>query len=168
MQRLQTRTVRSASPNLVALELIMSDSQKNTRSFLGFRKKSLEDELLALHPDLMKDYIDVCSAIQGIENSGAKHQISSSEFTKYRGAIDAIDAYLDKVNEFKDPDELADVLIDGGYAPLDKKRRPNIMDSIRYHTTRSKRLVLKDGKVGKADWLEDGSPPGPLKKDPKN
>lgn len=140
----------------------MNESPKNTKSLLGFRKKALEAELLSLQPDLMQDYIDVCSALLGIERSGAKHEISSTEFTPYRQAIDAIDAYLDKVAIFTDQKELTDALIDGGFAPLDKKRRPNIADSIRYHTLKSKRLVIRDGLIGKAEWASGdsrGSPP---------
>lgn len=144
----------------------MSDNPKSTKSILGFRKKSLEAELLALHPDLMQDYIDTCSALLGIERSGAKHDISSTEFTPYRQAIDAMEAYLDKVSEFVDKDALIDILIDGGFAPLDKKRRDNVRDSIRYHTLTSKRLVVKDGKIGKAEWstpaAASDSPPGNL------
>lgn len=144
----------------------MSENPKNTKSILGFRKKSLEAELLGLQPELMQDYIDTCSALLGIERSGAKHDISSTEFTPHRQAIDAMEAYLDKVNEFVDKDALIDILIDGGFAPLDKKRRPNIKDSIRYHVEKSNRLVLKDGKIGKAEWITaddtSGSPPGNL------
>jgi hypothetical protein len=125
---------------------------ENTKSILGFRKKSLEAELLAKEPELMQDYIDVCSALLGIERSGARHDISSTEFTPYRNAIDAMEAYLDKVNEFTDPEIVIDALIDGGFAPLDKKRKPNIKDSIRYHTERSKRLIIRDGKLGKPEW----------------
>lgn len=152
----------------------MSETPKNTKSILGFRKKALEAELLGLQPELMQDYIDVCSALLGIERSGAKHDISSSEFTPYRQAIDAMEAYLDKVNEFVDKDALIDILIDGGFAPLDKKRRPNIKDSIRYHVEKSNRLVLKDGRIGRSDWIipnDSGPPPGNLikfSKDEKN
>jgi hypothetical protein len=130
--------------------------RENTRSILGFRKKSLEAELLAKEPELMQDYIDVCSALLGIERSGAKHNISSTEFTPHRNAIDAMEAYLDKVKEFTDPEAVIDALIDGGFAPLHKKRRPNIKDSIRYHTSeRSKRLIVKDGMLGKAEWITE-------------
>jgi hypothetical protein len=147
----------------------MSDTPKNTRSLLGFRKKSLEAELLALQPTLMQDYIDVCSALLGIERSGATHEISSTEFTPHRQAIDAIEAYFDKVKQFTDPDTVIDALIDGGFAPLDKKRRHNIKDSIRYHTLTSKRLILKGELIGKAEWESAGSPspPGPVSKSKK-
>jgi hypothetical protein len=124
----------------------------NIKSMIGFRKKTLEAELLAKEPELMREYIDACSALLGIERSGAKHDISSTEFMPHRNAIDAIEAYLDKVNEFTDPDIVIDSLIDGGFAPLEKKRRPNIKDSIRYHTEKSKRLIIQDGKLGKTKW----------------
>src|SRR5258708_12422205 len=110
---------------------------ENTKSILGFRKKTLEAELLAKEPTLMQDYIDACSALLGIERSGAKHDISSTEFTPYRSAIDAIDAYLEKVNEFTDPDTVIDALIDGGYSPLEESRPPNVKDPIPYHTNKS-------------------------------
>jgi hypothetical protein len=127
----------------------MSD---NIKSMIAFRKKSLEAELLAKEPELMREYVDACSALLGIERSGAKHDISSTEFTPYRSAIDAIDAYLEKVNEFTDPDTVIDALIEGGYSPLEERRRPNVKDSIRYHTERSKRLIVQDGKLGKPEW----------------
>jgi hypothetical protein len=131
----------------------MSENRQSTRSLLGFRQKELEVELLAVQPDLMRDYLDVTAALQGIERSGAKHEISSTEFTPYRQAIDAIEAYLDRVMEFTDQEVITDALIDGGFAPLDKKRRPNITDSFRYHLGRSKRLVKSNGKIGKSKWL---------------
>lgn len=166
MQCSQARIAGKASPNLVALTWKETMSE-NTRSILGFRKKTLEAELLALQPTLMQEYIDTCSALLGIERSGAKHEISSTEFTPYRQAIDAMEAYLDKESEFKEQNVIVDALINGGFAPLDKKRRPNIIDSIRYHTNRSKRLAVKDGLIGKADWVNvsDSSPPGSLNKD---
>ena len=134
----------------------MSENRQSTRSLLGFRQKELEAELLALHPDLMREYLDVSAALRGIEKSGAKHEISSTEFTPYRQAIDAIEAYLDRVMEFTDQEVITDALIDGGFAPLDKKRRPNITDSFRYHLGRSKRLVKSGGKIGKSKWIGQG------------
>jgi hypothetical protein len=139
----------------------MSDAPKNIKSFINFRKKSLEAELLEKEPELMREYIDACSALLGIERSGAKHDISSTEFTPYRNAIDAIEAYLGKVNEFTDQDDVIDALIDGGYSPLDERRRPNIKDSIRYHTEKSKRLIIQGGKLGKSEW----TPGPPIKSD---
>lgn len=100
----------------------------------------------------MREYIDVRSALEGIEESGAKHQISSTEFMPYKKAIDAIEAYLDKANEFTDPEVVIAALLDGGWSPLAKKRRANIMDGIRYARDESRRLLVKDGKIGKADW----------------
>lgn len=132
----------------------MSDSRPNTRSMLGFRKTELEAELLAAQPDLMREYLDVSAALLGIERSGAKHEISSTEFTPYRQAIDAIEAYLDRVKEFTDQDVITDALIDGGFAPRDKKRRPNVTDSFRYHLGKSKRLAKRDGKIGKSAWVD--------------
>jgi hypothetical protein len=124
---------------------------------LGFRKMELEAELLAANPDLMREYLDVSAALLGIERSGAKHEISSNQFTPYRQAIDAIEAYLDRVKEFTDQEVITDALINGGFAPLDKKRRPNVTDSFRYHLKKSKRLAERDGKIGKSAWINQES-----------
>lgn len=133
---------------------------ENVKSWLSFRKKALEAELLSSDmAEQMREYIDVCSALIGIENSGAKHQISSTEFMPYANAIDAMEAYLDKVNEFTDQEVVIQALLDGGWKPLAKKRRSNIIDGIRYARDESKRLIViggKDGKIGKADWGIDG------------
>jgi hypothetical protein len=133
----------------------MSDAPKNIKSFINLRKKSLEAELLEKEPELMREYIDACSALLGIERSGAKHDISGTEFMPYR-AIDAIEVYLDEVREFTDPEVIITALLDGGFAPNDKRRRYNIKDSIRYHTEKSKRLIIQGGKLGKSEWT-----PGP-------
>lgn len=122
---------------------------------LNFRKKELEDLLLSSEPDLMKEYIETCAAISGLESLGSVHAISSTEFAGYRQAIDAIENYLDKVGRFTDQETITQALLDGGFAPLDKKRRGNITDSFRYHKNRSKRLVEKDGLFGRASWASD-------------
>ena len=41
----------------------MSD---NIKSMIAFRKKSLEAELLAKEPELMREYIDACSALLAV------------------------------------------------------------------------------------------------------
>lgn len=130
---------------------------ENVKSWLGFRKKALEAELLSSDmAGQMREYIDVCSALDGIEKSGAKHQISSTEYMPYKNAIDAMEAYLDKASEFTDQEAIITALLDGGWAPLAKKRRANIIDGIRYALGESKRLIVKDGKLGKADWGIEG------------
>jgi hypothetical protein len=129
----------------------MTESQ-STRSILGFRKKSLEAELLKKEPELMGEYIETCNALAAAERSGTKYTVQQMGFTPHRNAIGAMVAYLDKVQEFTDVEIVIDALINGGFAPLDKRRRYNIKDSIRYHTEKSKRLILQDGKLGKAEW----------------
>lgn len=137
----------------------MSDAPQSTRSLLGFRKKALEAELLAVAPELMGEYIETCNALAAIERSGMRYAVQQMEFTACRTPIEAIEIYLDKVKEFTDPEVIVEALLEGGFAPNDKRRRYNIKDSFRYHTERSKRLIIKDGKLGKADWLNKDSGP---------
>jgi len=123
------------------------------KSILGFRKKPLEAELLAKEPALMQEYIDICSALLGIERYGIRYEVHNQEYIAFRRAMGAIEIYLDKVKEFTDPEIVIQTLLDGGFAPNDKRCRYNIKDSIRYHTERSHRLILRDEKVGRAQWV---------------
>jgi hypothetical protein len=125
---------------------------ENTKSILGFRKKTLEAELLAIAPDLMRDYLETCVALSAVERSGARYEVHTMEFTACRTPIEAMEAYLDKVKEFTDPEIIITALLDGGFAPNDKRRRYNIKDSIRYHTERSNRLIIQEDKLGKPEW----------------
>ena len=130
----------------------MTDAAKNTKSLLGFRKQTLEAELLEKEPERMRDYLDTCVALEAIERSGVRYEFHHMEFTACRTPVEAIEAYLDKVRQFTDPEVVITNLLDGGYAPNDKRRRYNVKDSIRYHTEISKRLILQDGKLGKTEW----------------
>ena len=125
---------------------------ENTKSILGFRKKNLEAELLAKEPALMQDYIETCVALSAVERSGARYEVHNMEFMACRTPIEAMEAYLDKVKEFTDPEIVITALLDGGIAPKGKRRRYNIVDSIRYHTEKSKRLIIQGGKLGKSEW----------------
>lgn len=154
----------------------MSDTPKDTRSYLGFQKKALEAELLALHPKLMKEYIYVTESLHAIDKLGSKLDISSTEFMPYPDACDAIEAYLDQVKEFTDREKVIQALLDGGWQPLNKVRRKSIVDSINYNSNpkRSKkpRLAIKDDKIGRVAWIKSegtsGSPPGIATKHPKD
>jgi hypothetical protein len=130
----------------------MTDAAKSTKSLLGFRKQSLEAELLEREPERMRDYLETCIALAAVERSGARYEVHNMEFTACRTPIEAIDVYLDKVKEFTDLEIVIRALLNGGYAPKDKRRRYNVKDSIRYHTELSKRLILQDGKLGKTEW----------------
>lgn len=130
---------------------------ENTKSILGFRLKALEAELLAKEPTLMQDYLDTSVALAAVERSGVRYEVQVGEFVGYRAPIEAIEAYLDKVKEFTDEEVVITALMDGGFAPRDKRRRYNIKDSIRYHL-KSNRLVVVDGKLGKAEWPPGGLP----------
>jgi hypothetical protein len=77
---------------------------ENTKSILGFRKQSLEAELLAITPKLMRDYLETCVALSAVERSGARYEVHNMEFAACRTPIEAIDVYLDKVKEFTDPE----------------------------------------------------------------
>jgi hypothetical protein len=128
----------------------MSD---NVKSMLGFRKQTLEAELLAKEPKLMRDYLETCVALSAVERSGIRYEVHNMEFMACRSPIEAIEVYLDKVREFTGPEIVIAALLDGGFAPKHKRRRYNIKDSIRYHT-KNKRLILQDGKLGKPEWAE--------------
>lgn len=132
----------------------MTNQPINTRSILAFRKKELEDLLLSCQPDLMMEYVETSTALAALDRLGHSASISNIEYSGYRQAIDAIEDYLGKVSEFSSQEVITDALLAGGFAPRDKHRRKNITDSFRYHK-KSRRLVERDGLIGKADWLEN-------------
>jgi hypothetical protein len=128
----------------------MKKKTESTRSELSSRKIALESQLLATEPALMQDYLDACEALNAIVLR------RSSKYSTYRSAIEAIEAYLDGEKKFTEQKVITQALLDGGYAPLEKKRKANLWDAFNYHTQNSKRrrLVKVGTKVGRASWSE--------------
>jgi hypothetical protein len=74
---------------------------------------------------------------------------SSGVYSGYRRAIDAIQAYLRKVNQPTSTTEIVDELIRGGWCAIDTRAPHNVMDSIRYHlkNPQTKKLRLVSGSI---------------------
>jgi hypothetical protein len=103
------------------------------------RREAILKSLEIHEPELVRDLRDVDVAIFGVSKNAG---LAIGPYTDKRQAIDAITAYLVDVGHPDTPENIVKALIDGGFAPLDRKRKPNIIDSIRYHTRHSQKLAL--------------------------
>lgn len=124
------------------------------------RREEILATLETHEPDLVRELRDVDVAIAGISKES-----STGPYGGMRQALDAITVYLAGEGHPDTQHNIVKALMNGGFAPLDKRRRFNVADSIRYHTGHSKKLVVfppdadhSEERIGLPEWTVSAEP----------
>jgi hypothetical protein len=105
----------------------------------------IHSQLKQLAPELMQE---LEATEQALRHLGSD-LTSSEDYSGYRRAIDAIEAYLRKVKQPASTSKIVDELVRGGWCAIDTRAPHNVMDSIRYHlkNPQTKKLRLVAGSI---------------------
>lgn len=127
-----------------------------TRQVLEDQAQLIRQRLRQANPDLMLQLESIELALKNLTPDR-----DAMEYAGYRLGIDAIEAYLGKVQHTAPGGVIAQALVNGGWLAKDKRAKTNVLDSIRYHLKKgTNRLKAFDGtamdpenaEIGLADW----------------
>lgn len=126
----------------------------NVIEYLAKRREEILDDLASREPRVATELRAINKAIASLENA------AKPEPGPYAGMkiIDAVRTYLENLGRPDTSESIARALADGG-AALGIRGRFNVIDSIRYHVTVAKRLVLVPAddkhpaeRIGLPEW----------------
>jgi hypothetical protein len=103
-------------------------------------------------PDLVSKLTQLNAAISGIETVSAR-VVRQDEYSGFRKPSPALFSYLDRVQKPHLRDEMCQVLVDGGYGRGTNRPYWDLIRAIDYQIGK-KRLVERNGLIGKPDWPE--------------
>jgi hypothetical protein len=103
-------------------------------------------------PELVAKLSQLNAAISGIE-AETSPVIKPGEYSGFRKPSDAIFAYLDRVQKPHVREEMCRALVDGGYGRGTVGSYWILIRTINYQIDR-KRLVKRNGLIGRPDWSE--------------
>jgi hypothetical protein len=139
-------------------------SQNKHRNLLILGKKDLESKLLLAAPDLTREYLSLCSALEAMDKADANYVVDAHAYAAHRKATGAIEEHLEKVERFLADEELIEALLSGGWDGKNDEyaRRRNIKDSLRHNLKDTDKsgnpvnplLVRVDKKIGLAKWID--------------
>lgn len=104
-------------------------------------------------PDLVEQLNQLNAAISGI-GSESKRVVRQDEYSGFRKPSEALFAYLDRLQRPQVREEMCKALVDGGYG---RGTDEPYWDLIRatYYQVKKKRLVERNGLIGKSDWPKE-------------
>ena len=104
-------------------------------------------------PDLVAQLNQLNAAISGIEAESTR-VIRQDEYSGFRKPSEALFAFLDRVQKPQNRDAMCQTLVDGGYG---RGTDDPYWDLIRatYYQIKKKRLVERNGLIGKPEWSKD-------------
>lgn len=131
----------------------------NTRQVIENQVQLIRQRIREAVPDLMLQLESMELALKNLAPDR-----DSMEYAGHRLAIDAVEAYLRKVNHTARGGVIAQAIVNGGWLAKDKRARSNVLESIRYHLKHPKkttnRIRMFDGtatdpenaEIGLAGW----------------
>jgi hypothetical protein len=126
------------------------------KSILAELIERRDDVILMLRdrePALVEKLTQLNAAISGIETESPR-AVKEDEYSGFRKPSPALFFYLDRMQKPLPRDEMCQVLVDGGYG---RGTDEPYWDLIRatYYQIKKKRLVERNGLIGKPEWPEE-------------
>jgi hypothetical protein len=104
-------------------------------------------------PDLVSKLTQLNAAISGIEAESTR-LVKRDEYSGFRKPSDALFAYLDRAQKPQVREEMCRALVNGGYTDDTDDSYWSLIRAT-YYQIKMKRLVKRNGLLGKSEWPKD-------------
>lgn len=128
-------------------------AEKDILAELTERRDEVFLKLRDREPDLVAKLTQLNAAIAGIQAESSR-VIKIDEYSGFRKPSEALFAYLDKIKKPQPREEMCQAIVDGGYGMGTDRPYWDLIRATDYQILK-KRLVERNGLIGKSDWPEE-------------